>query len=284
MVQYKFCNEVTMNEVYSAFSIGFSDYMIKLNSTQEDFEKRFFGPEGNQLKQSFIALDEGVPVGLVLGGIRDFRGKKTLRCGTLCIAPEYRGKGIAEELMRLHFQVGVIEKCEEYFLEVIKGNDRAVNFYHKLGYLPSGSLRYYQKVITAHVSNDPLLGITFREIDFETFEVLRRQNSEVHVNWQNEIDAFRGSERHRYYAAVDVNQTMLGALAISIGGKIEMIFVDGLSRRKGVGSWLISEASEKLGLEKLYACVPDLPGYEQFLVHMGFIKDPLEQFEMVKPL
>lgn len=282
MFQYKCCDEVTKNDVYSAFTIGFSDYMIKLNSTQEEFEKRFFGPEGNQLQHSFIAYDGIEPVGLVLGGIRIFRGKRTLRCGTLCISPDYRGKGIAEELMRLHFQVGKAEKCDEYFLEVIKGNDRAVNFYHKLGYLPSGSLRYYQKAISEPVNRERFYDYDICMIDFETFEALRDQNCDIQVNWQNEIDAFRGSERHRYFAAFDANQMMLGVLALSIGGKIEMIFVDRLHLRKGIGRMLIEEASEKLAIEKLYACVPDLTGYEQFLIHTGFTKDPLEQYEMNK--
>ena len=282
MFQYKCCNEVAANDIYAAFSIGFSDYMIKLNSTQEEFEKRFFGPEGNQLQHSFIAYDGIEPVGLVLGGIRTFRGKRTLRCGTLCIAPEYRGKGISEELMRLHFQVGKEEKCDDYFLEVIKGNDRAVNFYHKLGYLPSGSLRYYQKAISEPLTSNRLQGVNVLETAFETFEALRDQNCDIQVNWQNEIDAFRGSERHRYFAAFDANQMMLGVLALSIGGKIEMIFVDRLHLRKGIGRRLIEEASEKLALEKLYACVPDLIGYEQFLTHLGFAKDPLEQYEMIK--
>ena len=48
MIRYKIATEVAPELIFSAFNAGFIDYIIKIELSQEDFFKRFFGPEGNQ--------------------------------------------------------------------------------------------------------------------------------------------------------------------------------------------------------------------------------------------
>lgn len=79
MIQYKRCSEVSIDLVYKAFKDGFSDYIIKLEVSKEDFIKRFFGPEGNSLEHSFLALDGDECVGVILGGIKVYESIKTMR-------------------------------------------------------------------------------------------------------------------------------------------------------------------------------------------------------------
>lgn len=122
MIIYKNCEDVTMKEIFEAFASGFSDYVVPLTMDQNAFEARFFGPEGNSLNLSFIAFDQNQPIGLILGGIRQFDGLKTMRCGTLCIAPDYRGKGISQSLFEMHRSAAIASGCKQLFLEVIKGN------------------------------------------------------------------------------------------------------------------------------------------------------------------
>ena len=43
MIQYKRCSEVSIDLVYEAFKDGFSDYIIKMEVSKEDFVKRFLG-------------------------------------------------------------------------------------------------------------------------------------------------------------------------------------------------------------------------------------------------
>src|SRR5690554_5103896 len=102
IVVYKNCYDVDFELVYQCFNEGFSDYIVKFDLSLEAFKKRFFGPEGNDLKHSFIAIENNRPVGLILGGIKYFQGIKTMRCGALCIVPDFRGTGVADELFYLH--------------------------------------------------------------------------------------------------------------------------------------------------------------------------------------
>ena len=47
---------------------------------------------------------------------------------------KYRGKGISQRLMEFHREEAKKLDCKQLFLEVIVSNDRAINFYKKLGY------------------------------------------------------------------------------------------------------------------------------------------------------
>ena len=42
MIQYKRCSEVNIDLVYEAFKDGFSDYIIKMEVSKEDFIQRFW--------------------------------------------------------------------------------------------------------------------------------------------------------------------------------------------------------------------------------------------------
>ena len=97
MFQYKKCSEVNIDLVYEAFKDGFSDYIIKMEISKEDFIQRFLGPEGNSLKHSFLALDDDKSVGVILGGIKDYENIKTMRCGTLAVHPNYRVVGVSQK-------------------------------------------------------------------------------------------------------------------------------------------------------------------------------------------
>ncbi|QNV59609.1 hypothetical protein GMA19_04826 [Paenibacillus polymyxa E681] len=104
MITYMRCNDASMEHIFQAFLLGFWDYSIRLTTVQDDFAARFFGPEGNTRNYSFLAMDEDQPIGLILGGVRQFDGYKTMRYGTLCVAPAYRGQGISNKLLELHKQ------------------------------------------------------------------------------------------------------------------------------------------------------------------------------------
>jgi len=119
MVIYKRCTEANEDAIYQAFQNGFSDSILKIDLPKDLFMNHFFGPEGNSLEYSVIALDGEKPIGLNLGGIREFDGLKTLRCGALCVHPDYRGTGVGTGLFECHKEIALSNNCRQMFLEVI---------------------------------------------------------------------------------------------------------------------------------------------------------------------
>ncbi|MGE1033241.1 GNAT family N-acetyltransferase, partial [Bacillus sp. GKis3/1] len=185
MIQYKRCSEVNIDLVYEAFRGGFSDYIIKMEVSKEDFIKRFFGAEGNSLEHSFLALDGDKPVGVILSGIKVYESIKTMRCGTLAVHPNYRGISVSQKLFELHKEEAIQNECKQLFLEVIVGNDRAIHFYTKLGYEKVYDLSYYNLKDMTKIINKDCKGIEVKQLDFTSFKLEVQKWLHFHINWQN---------------------------------------------------------------------------------------------------
>lgn len=279
MINYKRCSEVDLQKVYDAFSIGFSDYIIKIQMPKEAFLERFFGPEGNSLETSFIALDNERPIGLVLGGVKVYEGIKTMRCGTMAIDPSYRGLGISKELMKLHKKEAIKNGCKQLFLEVIVGNDRAINFYKKTGYEKIYDLSYFSgdnlKIIEQKLNNE----VDIKEINFQKLKGFSEKSSDVHINWQNDIDYIKKLKGQENYGAY-VNNELIAVISANKNSKINYLYVTKEHRGKHIAASLIKHAVIQLDLDKLSIGLPNNASLMGFLKKIGFSRDNISQYEM----
>lgn len=274
MVDYKSCREVDKRLVFQAFQKGFSDYMINFQMTEEFFIERFFGAEGNSLDHSYIALEDSMGIGVILGGIREFDGLKTMRCGAMCISPERRGKGVAKRLLELHKQMAKNEKCQQLFLEVIVGNDRAIKFYEKNGYRKVYDLAYYftdNIDWLKNIKTDKALNIDFRKL-----KKFRDSFQGVHINWQNEMDYIKKTDA-QHFGILD-NQKLVGAISIE-KGKIMFIAIDKNYRNQGLAKVLI-KAGLSPSINRLSVSFPNNSSLEGYFRKLQFKKNELAQYEM----
>ncbi|WHT92272.1 GNAT family N-acetyltransferase [Bacillus cereus] len=278
MIQYKRCSEVNIDLVYVAFKDGFSDYIIKMEVSKEDFIKRFFGVEGNSLEHSFLALDGDKPVGVILGGIKDYENIKTMRCGTLAVHPNYRGVGVSQMLFELHKEEAIQNECKQLFLEVIVGNDRAIRFYNKLGYEKVYDLSYYNLKDMTKIIHKECKGIEVKQLEFPAFKVEMKKWLHFHINWQNDMDYIEKTN-HTFYGAY-VDNDLKGSICINEQGKISFIFTDKEYRNRGIGSKLLQVARDELNLESLLISFPNNSLLEGFVKKTGFEKNSLAQYEM----
>ncbi|MFZ5967179.1 MAG: GNAT family N-acetyltransferase [Bacillota bacterium] len=283
MITYKTCIDVTMTEIFEAFRLGFSDYIVPLTMNQDAFEVRFFGPEGNTLNLSFIALDQDRPIGLILGGIRLFDGLKTMRCGTLCLGPSYRGQGISHKLFEMHKSAALIAQCKQLFLEVIKENHRAIKFYEKYGYKQVYTLKYYSAASQSIPSSADTLPYTVKEISFDTLEAFRKTLSSCHINWQSDTPYYAASQQEALLGAYD-GAKQIALIAMSSQGKINFLWVDPAYRNQELGSMMLQKAVQAQTVEKITICLPNNASLEGFLKKIGFQKELIEQYEMYLPL
>lgn len=279
MINYKRCSEVDMDLVFNAFNIGFSDYVIKIQMPKEAFISRFFGPEGNCIHNSFIALDNDKPIGLVLGGIKEYEGIKTMRCGTMAIDPEYRGQGISYRLMELHREEAVKQGCKQLFLEVIVGNDRAINFYKKLGYEKVYDLYYYTLDDISKLKNIQTSDLNIKSINMQELMKVRNCCRDIHINWQNDIDYIEKSENQVTLGAY-IGNKLLGAVSANKNTRINFLYIDNSIRGRGIANNLIAEAAKELGLNKMSVGFPNNASLLGYFKHVGFTKDNISQYEM----
>lgn len=283
MIIYKKCSEVDVDMVFKAFSIGFSDYIIKFDMTKDFFINRFFGPEGNDLENSFIAIDADKPVGIVLSGIKEYEGIKTMRCGTMAVAPDYRGTGISKKLMELHKEAAINNGCKQLFLEVVVGNDRAINFYKKLNYNKIYDISYFTLSNPSKLVEKKFSGLEIRNISIEELKKLREKISYVHLNWQGDMEYIEKSEG-QLNLGVYINNVPIGAASINKNSRVSYIWVDKAFEHKGIAENLLIKAVKELGLTKLSIAFSNNANLEGFLKHIGFERDKVSQYEMYHTL
>ena len=274
------CSEVSDEDIYLAFKEGFSDYIIKFEMSKDQFLKRFFGAEGNGRDQSHIAYDLDRPVGVVLGGVITYDDIKTFRCGTLSVVPAYRRLGVGRMLMEKHEEIGRRNRCQMMMLEVISGNDRAVDFYEKLGYEKAYFLRYYT---LKELRKFPDRTLDVEEIRPEIIRRIKPILNETHINWQNSLDYIDKLDGMEYYG-ITSRSNLVSFIIFDHKGKIYRMWTHPGHRREGHGVAMLHKVIEVTGKQELYMSVSSNAGISNFLRRFGFEKDNLYQFEMIKPL
>ena len=285
MYTYFKAEETSKEKIYEAFQKGFSDYMIRFEMTQEEFFARFFGSDGNELACSYVAFNGENPIGLVLGGVKEFGGIRTMRCGTLCIDPPHRGQGVSDALFSLHEKNAIENGCRQLFLEVIKGNDRAVAFYEKKGYIKIYDMKYYtlEKKNLGHAAQVELPKFSIREITDDEFTGMEKYLKDVHLNWQTDFQAMRKIEGIKYMGIYH-GEKLIGVSAYRDSGKIFFIWVDPEFRLQSAGTFLLDYIAKDVSSEALYSSFSNHMGLSGFVHRKGFAEDDLSQHEMVKLL
>jgi ribosomal protein S18 acetylase RimI-like enzyme len=279
MITYKKCSQVDVNLIYNGFNVGFSDYMIKIQVPKDVFMTRFFETEGNSLEQSFIALHENRAIGIVFGGMKNYEGINTMRCGSLAVDNAYRGKGVSQELMKLHKEEAIKQGCKQLFLEVIMGNNRAIKFYNKLGYNKIYDLSYFSlnKVNTLQENSKLKLEVKFSSI--EELRLIREKLKDVHINWQNDVEYIEKLQGQLTLGAY-INDKIAGIISMNKNTKISFIWVENRLRHNGIGTTLLVNAVKKLNLFKASISFPNSSFIQGFINHIGFEREPVSQYEM----
>lgn len=279
MITYRRCTETNEDAIFEAFQTGFSDYMVKFELTKDAFFNHFFGPEGNSLEYSVIALDGEIPVGLMLGGIKVYEGLKTLRCGGMCVHPEYRGTEVSHRLFDLHREIALVHDCKQLFLEVIVGNDRAIHFYKKKGYEKKYDLYYYSHDAPSDIQAALPEDVTVKRINLDILRSLRDQTKDIHINWQNDFDYISRMKDQVHYGVYHGEQ-LIGGLSIHPSGKISWLWIDAEHRHRGIGRGPISRAVEELNPKKLSIHFPNHTSLMGFVKRLNFIRNAISQYEM----
>lgn len=279
MISYKRCTEADIDAIYEAFIAGFSDYIIRFDMPRDRFQRHFFGPEGNSYESSVLAFDGSEPVGLILGGIKVYEGLKTLRCGALCVIPGYRGTEVSHRLFDLHREIALENNCSRMILEVIAGNERAINFYRKKGYEKVYDLVYYSHNDPSGINASMPAGFSVQRTDIDALRSFSRAIRDIHINWQNDYDYTSYFDDQRYYG-VFKDENMIGGLSIHSSGRISFLWVDPGFRNSGIGGGLIDHAVRELDLKRLSISFPGSGSLTGFVECLGFVKDPISQYEM----
>lgn len=121
-----------LTEIVSCFYEAFDDYIVKMPN-DPDFWKERWRLARIRYDLSFGAFENDQMVGFIMIGVDDDAGHLTAFNTGTGVIPAFRGNQIVDKLYAKaipEFKKAGITRCT---LEVIKGNDRAIRVYERIG-------------------------------------------------------------------------------------------------------------------------------------------------------
>ena len=139
-MKIKSLGKISFNTIFKAFNQAFADYEVQLNNAQLQtmLKRRGFNPE-----LSFAAFDRDEIIAFTLNGTGNFNGIPTAYDTGTGTLKDYRGKGLATKIFEYSIPYLKKRNIEQYLLEVLQHNIKAVSVYKHLGFEVTREFNYF---------------------------------------------------------------------------------------------------------------------------------------------
>jgi ribosomal protein S18 acetylase RimI-like enzyme len=228
------------DSLFTAWAEAFRDYEPTRNKPQLNkmLHRRGYVPE-----LSFGAFDGDQLVGFTLNGLGPFEGKRTVYDTGTGTIPAYRGRGLAAKIFMSSLPFLKQYGAEQYLLEVLQHNVKAISVYSNLGFRVNREFNYFVQdgpsvqPVKKIISNT----ITIVETSVTEKETMKRFWDFI-PSWQNSFDAISRNANDFIILGAFENKQLRGYGIIEPGtGDIPQIAVDKAFRRKGIGTGILTE-------------------------------------------
>ena len=279
MITYRLLSSADSTKLFECFLEAFSDYQVDMRLSRHEFEQRLLR-DGVRLEISAGAFDESRMVGFYLNALGEWQGRQSAYDAGTGVIPAYRRQAIAEETFRFMVPRLKDASVEQYLLEVLTGNERAVALYRKLGFVETRRFAVFRRSVPL----TPEVGIEIRPVDEPDWELFK-SFWDGDPSWQNSIDAVERVANNRVVLCAYVDETCVGyGIAFKPWVSLMQLAVAHEQRRKGIGSNILSALQRELSATeslKVTNIDEELKGTLAFYEANGF-RMVLEQYEMVK--
>ena len=245
------------------------------------WKRRGFQPEF-----SFAAFEEREIVAFTLNGIGLYNGTRTAYDTGTGTLEEYRGQGLATKIFE--YSIPFLKKrgIQQYLLEVLQHNAKAVSVYRALGFETVREFNYFMQE-NGEIRNircaDSRYGI--RKIHIEHYRSIS-DFWDFTPSWQNSMESIKRAAADLVSLGVFDGKKLIGYSVFEpASGDITQIAIDKSNRRKGIASLLLEGMLHLNGNAMIKVVNTD--------IHCGSITGFLQsrnveikgkQFEMVKQL
>jgi GNAT superfamily N-acetyltransferase len=139
VVSYRLVSTCPLDDAVRAWNDGFDGYYSDMTITADGLDRRM-RQDGIVAEASLLAYAGERPVGIILNAIADVHGLRQAWNGGTAVAREYRGTGVAREMLRRAIGLYGEHGVRLATLEAMSQNSRAIALYAKSGYRVSGEL------------------------------------------------------------------------------------------------------------------------------------------------
>lgn len=282
-MEIKSLAHISFETIFKAFNQAFANYEVQL-----DFEqlKAMWKRRGFQPEFSFAAFEEREIVAFTLNGIGLYNGTRTAYDTGTGTLEEYRGQGLATKIFE--YSIPFLKKrgIQQYLLEVLQHNAKAVSVYRALGFETVREFNYFMQE-NGEIRNircaDSRYGI--RKIHIEHYRSIS-DFWDFTPSWQNSMESIKRAAADLVSLGVFDGKKLIGYSVFEpASGDITQIAIDKSNRRKGIASLLLEGMLHLNGNAMIKVVNTD--------IHCGSITGFLQsrnveikgrQFEMVKQL
>lgn len=239
-IKVKSLKYIHFDVIYEAFNQAFANYELQINKVQLQtmLKRRGFDPE-----LSFAAFDGDEIVAFTLNGIGEFKGIRTAYDTGTGTLKEYRGQGLATQVFEYSIPFLREAGINQYLLEVLQHNTKAVSVYRNLGFEVTREF-YYSMQTNEHISNlikesDTLYSV--KQISTDQLDLFT-EFWDFTPSWQNSFESIQRAVDDFICLGVFVDGRIVGYCVFeSISGDLTQLAVDKKYRRQGIASLLLKE-------------------------------------------
>lgn len=275
---------LSFEQLFAAFSEAFNDYEIQISRAELEV---MLSRRGFVQELSFGAFDGEKLVSFTLNGIGEFSGKTTAYDTGTGTLPGYQGQGLASAVF--NYSVPFLKRAgvDQYLLEVLQHNEKAVSVYRKQGFQVSREFSYF-------VSPQQDVKIKRRDLPEEyqskpvTLDFIPEMQAmwDFQPSWQNSFDSVRRRMGDFVLTGVFLGEKLVAYCIFEPNsGDITQLAVSPEHRNKGLASALLAEALKvnRHPNIKLINADTNCAPLQGFLEAHG-IQLRGKQFEMIKPM
>lgn len=283
-MEIKSLAKTSFDTIFETFNLAFADYEIQLNKPQLEtmLKRRGFNPD-----LSFAAFEGNEIVAFTLNGIGRFDGVPTAYDTGTGTLKEYRGQGLATKIFEYSIPYLQETGIEQYLLEVLQHNTKAVSVYRNLGFEATREFNYFvqKKEDIKNKIKISDISCIIKEINIENCDSVP-YFWDFCPSWQNSFESIERTSTDFISRGAFVGSKLVGYFVFEpVSGDITQIAVDKRYRRKGIASLLLNEIIELNKNDALKVVNADIlyNSITDFLKSKN-IDVTGKQFEMIKKL
>lgn len=214
---------------------GFADYPVRMQLTIERYDS-LLRRELVSLPDSVVAMDRDLPIGFALAGLRWRAGLMEGYDAGTAVIPEYRGRGVASQLL-----TGLLERLteigvEQVALTALSTNQTAIALYRRHGFTESRRLTCWEQKGSGLWPRPQLpASLHFRSVRPEEVLPLAEQCYQQAPEWQNRP---QGLKLQQSQAVVVSQHDLVVGYAVYSGQNPAYLYQLGVLpawRRQGIG-------------------------------------------------
>ncbi|MFX1479139.1 MAG: GNAT family N-acetyltransferase [Promethearchaeota archaeon] len=237
-------SQFSESELLNTHNLAFSDYEVPMELSLEDFTY-FNKRRGVRYDLSIGAVEGNKLIGFILNAIDMWKDKLTCYdCGTGVI-PEFRQKGVGNQIFSKLLPLLRKEGVNQYQLEVIQTNTAAFNLYKNRNFQIIRELDCLQvekdqltKELVKDKNKTQRMEFDIKELKNIDWEKVK-QFWDFQPSWQNSDLSIERVKESFYYFGAYLGNEIIGYMVCEPNGGITQIAVNPKYRKKHIGENLL---------------------------------------------